>query len=658
MKEKETEEEIHDHDECPYCKARVRDLSKHKEIQHEGINIKTFLKDSKWTILTAVIIIPGLIINFFFTSLTLVNISLYKILLGLGIVIGGYPLAREGFEELIKEKKFDVDFLVVIAALGAIYIQYWGEAGVLILLFNTSETLEDYSVFKARGTIKELMDLSPDTARVRRGIKQKEIPVKEVKEEDIVVVRPGERVPLDGKITKGKTSIDESPVTGESMPVEKEEGDKVFAGTLNKEGLIELEVKGPGSSTLSKIINLVEEASQKKSPTEKLVNKISRYYTPIILGLSILITVIPVIGYGRSFQPWFYRSLVLLVLSCPCAFVISTPVSMVSAISASAKKGVLIKGGKYIEQIQKIDTFFFDKTGTLTKGEPEVTDLITIQTTEEDLISKATALEESSNHPLAQAIKKEWEIRDLEGQNASSIESVAGFGLKGKINGELFKLGSPDFFDDEVSDLEEIHRLQEQEKTCVVLGNQESILGIIGIRDEIRPEAKDFIKSLREKGKRTVMLTGDNEGTAKAIAQELGIDEYKSELLPEDKINYIEEEEQKRRVSMVGDGINDAPALARATIGIAMGAAGTDTAIEASDISLMKNDLTKILYLIENSEKTNKIIKQNVTTSIGIKGVMAALTFPGIVTLWMAVGFGDAGMALLVTLNSLRILRT
>ncbi|HDK42734.1 MAG TPA: cation-translocating P-type ATPase, partial [Candidatus Pacearchaeota archaeon] len=495
---------------------------------------------------------------------------------------------------------------------------------------------------------------------IRKNKREIKINVQDIGVGDIIIVKPGDRIPLDGVIVKGASSINQASITGESMPVSKSTGESVFAGTINEEGYLEIKTSRKfNETTISKIVKLVEEAQKKKSKSEIFVDKFARYYTPIVIALSLIVMFVPTFFFGQPFKEWFYRGLVLLVVSCPCAMAISTPVSMVSALSAAARNGVLIKGGNFIEEIRKAKAIVFDKTGTLTEGKPEVTDILSLNKySEKELLKIAVSLESRSKHPIAETIVNYSQRKGIKPVNISEFKSITGKGLKGRIRNKVFYAGNKSFFANLKIKFNKdmIKNLENKGKTVILIGDSRKIIGIISLSDKIRPASEQTIKDLKEKGIKTIMLTGDNESAAKAIAKRIKIDEYYAELLPEDKVKVIDELLKKHEhVVMVGDGVNDAPALAKAHVGIAMGAMGSDVAIETADVALMQDDLSKISYLIDLSKKTVSVVKQNVTLSILVKGSFAILAFPGIIKLWLAVAVGDMGLSLAVILNALRI---
>jgi Cd2+/Zn2+-exporting ATPase len=582
------------------------------------------------------------------------------------ILIGGYELFLKGMKNLVR-LQFDMNTLMTVAILGAAAIGEWGEGATVVILFAISEVLERYSMEKARQSIRSLMDIAPKEALIRRGSEELMVHVDDIQVGDIMIVKPGQKLAMDGVVVKGESTINQAAITGESVPVAKSVGDEVFAGTLNEEGLLEVKVtKRVEDTTISKIIHLVEEAQAERAPSQAFVDRFAKYYTPVIMILAIGIAVVPPLLLGGNWGEWIYRGLALLVVGCPCALVISTPVSIVTAIGNAAKNGVLIKGGIHLEEAGRLSAVAFDKTGTLTKGVPAVTDFLTIgDKDEKELLGIAGVIEKGSQHPLASAI-----IRKAENENADlsfeveAFQSITGKGVKAKVKGELYFIGSPNLFTElNVSNLSQeimnqIEGLQKQGKTVMVLGTEKEILALIAVADEVRESSRDVIQKLHDLGiKKTIMLTGDNRATAEAIGRQLGVAEVKAELLPQDKLAYIKQlRNDYGNVAMVGDGVNDAPALAAATVGIAMGGAGTDTALETADIALMADDLGKLPYTMKLSRKTLAIIKQNITFSLGIKLLALILIVPGWLTLWLAI-FADMGATLIVTLNSLRLLR-
>ena len=602
---------------------------------------------------SAVILLTALYLDF-----TEGPVILTELLFLLTIAIAGYEIIKNGILALFKGK-FTMNFLMTIAVLGSFLIGSGAEGAVVIFLFYIALYLENYAGEKARKSIASLLKLAPATATVKVDHKQLEMHVHNVDVGSIMVVKPGDKIPLDGMVMEGVSAVNQAPITGESKPVTKTVGDNVFAGTLNEGGYLEIEVtKGSNETVISKIVELVKESQKRKSKTETFIDKFAKYYTPAVILLAALVATVPVVIFKLPLDTWVYRALVLLIISCPCAFLLSTPVAMVSGITASTKNGVLIKGSKYVEEMQKVRVMVFDKTGTLTEGKLEVTDIINLNNnTKNDVLRIAASLESKSKHPIAEAVTNHAEKVKVKLNDVNNFESITGKGLKGKINNEIFYVGIKSLFRSyhEFPD-EIIEKLQNEGKTVILVGNDGSVIGLIGLRDKIRELSRSTVQELHNNGIKTVMLTGDNNRTAKTVTENLGIQEYYAELLPEDKVIIIDELLSKYgSVAMVGDGINDAPALARSNVGIAMGAAGSDVAIETADIALMQDDITKINYLMDLSRKTMAIIKQNVSVALLIQISLSVLAVFGFVTLWMAVIFGDMGLTLAVILNSLRI---
>lgn len=579
------------------------------------------------------------------------------------VLIGGYTLFQKGLKNLAR-LKFDMSTLMTIAIIGAAIIGEWGEGAMVVILFAISEALERYSMDKARQSIESLMDIAPKEALIRRGTEELMVHVDDIQIGDVMIVKPGQKLAMDGIVINGTSTLNQAAITGESAPAAKTVNDEVFAGTLNEEGLLEVKVtKRVEDTTIAKIIHLVEEAQGERAPSQQFVDKFAKYYTPAIIVLAILIAAVPPL-FGGDWNDWIYQGLAALVVGCPCALVVSTPVAVVTAIGNAARNGVLIKGGIHLEEAGALKAIAFDKTGTLTKGVPAVTDVIAYTGNEIDLLKITAAIEKGSQHPLASAIMRKAEENgsDFNSVQVEGFLSITGKGIKAIVNGVLHYVGSPNLFEElhETIDhdkMQQITELQQQGKTVMVLGTESEILSLIAVADEMRESSKPVISKLNSMGIETVMLTGDNQRTANAIANQAGVMEIKADLLPEDKLTFIKElRANHHRVAMVGDGVNDAPALAASTVGVAMGGAGTDTALETADIALMSDDLSKLPYTIKLSRKALGIIKQNITFSLAIKALALLLVVPGWLTLWIAI-FADMGATLLVTLNSLRLLR-
>lgn len=582
------------------------------------------------------------------------------------IIVGGTQIFITGFRNLTRFQ-FDMKTLMTIAIIGAAIIGEWEEAAIVVFLFAVSEALEAYSMNKARQSIRQLMDIAPPTAVIKRAhgehTHEIETPTEEIQIEDIMIVKPGQKIAMDGIVVDGISTVNQAPITGESIPVEKVTGDEVFAGTLNEAGALEVRVtKRVEDTTISKIIHLVEEAQSEKAASQKFVDRFAKYYTPIIMLIALLVAVLPPLFTG-DWHHWVYQGLAVLVVGCPCALVVSTPVAIVTAIGNAAKQGVLIKGGVYLEQLGHMKSIAFDKTGTLTKGKPEVTDMIVMDgLTNEEFLQIVAAVEKKSQHPLARAILSKLAELDIPEVEAQDFQSITGKGAFATVNGEQVFVGSLKWImeniDLEADIITTARQLQLQGKSVIVASKGNRLLGMIGIADRVRDNSKEMLAKLQALGvQHTVMLTGDDIATATAIAQELHLTDVRAGLLPEAKLEAIKDlQQQFGHVAMVGDGVNDAPALAASTVGIAMGGAGTDTALETADVALMTDDLDKLSYSIRLGRKTLRIIKENITFALGLKLLALLLVIPGWLTLWIAI-IADMGATLLVVLNSLRLIR-
>ncbi|KAB2889613.1 MAG: cadmium-translocating P-type ATPase [Desulfobulbaceae bacterium] len=582
-------------------------------------------------------------------------------LYALATVVGGFHSAKSGYYSL-RSLSLDMNFLMTVAVIGAAAIGEWSEGAAVAFLFSFGNTLQAYTLDKTRQSIRSLMELAPPEALVRRGKEEVRLHVEEIVVGDIVIIKPGERIAMDGIVLRGISAVNQAAITGESIPVEKTTGDSVYAGTMNEHGGLEIEVtKTADNSTLARISHLVEEAQGQKAPSQQFVEVFAKYYTPLVLVAAAGIMVLPWLLFQQPFAPWFYNGLVLLVISCPCALVISTPVSIVSAIGNASRRGVLIKGGAYLEQMGTIKAVAFDKTGTLTQGRPEVTDIVaTHGYTDSEILRLAASIEKWSEHPLAQAVVKR--ANGLELKTAIHFKALVGRGAQAQVDGQMMYIGNLRLFDELGFDLaqheDRLADLELQGKTVILLGAQKSIYGMIAVADTLREDSRAALEALHRTGvKHISMLTGDNERVASAIAGKLELDDYYSELLPEDKVATIKKIVGKYgNVVMVGDGVNDAPALAVSTVGVAMGVAGSDVALETADVALMTDDLSKLAYIIKLSHKTLAIIKQNIAFSILIKIIFLVLLPLGLGNLWLAV-FADTGASLLVTLNGMRLMR-
>ncbi|MTI85568.1 MAG: cadmium-translocating P-type ATPase [Firmicutes bacterium] len=621
---------------------------------------KHFYKDTK-TILTGV---SGLFLAAGFLASFLQKSDQAVIGLFLGaMIVGGLFVVRSALYSL-KSLSLDMNVLMSVAVIGAAAIGEWGEGATVVFLFSLGNALQAYSMEKTRNSIRELMELSPREALVKRSGSEITLPVEEIAVGDIIIVKPGERIAMDGKVVTGTSMVNQAPITGESMPVEKVPGSEAFAGTVNDEGALEIEVtRLVQDTTLAKIVDMVEEAQAQRAPSQQFVDVFAKYYTPAVIGIAVAMAAIPPLGLGLPFTPWLEKALILLVIACPCALVISTPVSIVSAIGSAAKRGVLIKGGSYLEAAGALKVVAFDKTGTLTEGRPEVTDVLTINGSDkQNVLSIAAAVEKRSQHPLAQAISRRAGLQGISLSESEDFQSITGKGAGAIIDGRRHYVGNIRLFEDlqvkTFAGRALLGKLQKEGKTAMLVGTGEEITGIIAVADRPRSNSAATLQALKKAGiQRTVMLTGDNTGTARAMASQLGVDDFEAELLPEDKLGSIKElQAEYGKVAMVGDGVNDAPALATANVGIAMGGAGTDTALETADIALMADDLSKLPYAVDLSRRALRVIKQNIVFALLVKAVFITGTFMGITNLWMAI-FADTGASLIVIANGMRLMR-
>jgi Cd2+/Zn2+-exporting ATPase len=663
------------------------------------------------TLLGAVLVTLGMVLHFLFPAADFHMFDIagrpYNVSHALFVAsaaLAGAPILRNGYYSA-RTRSLDIDFLMSAGIVGSVLTHHPFEGAMLAVLFSIAELLERFSMDRARGSLRELMELSPETATVKRDGTEETVPAETVAIGETVVVRPGEKIPTDGVVCEGGSSegskiprtngeavsaVDQSPITGESVPVDKKKGSEVYAGTVSQNGYLEIEVTSEASdSTIARIVRMVEGAQREKTDREQFVDRLASVYTPIVVAIALLTMLGPPLALGASWNTWFLRGLTLLVIACPCAFVISTPVSVVSGITSAARNGVLIKSGRDLEAVGETSVLAVDKTGTVTTGELSVTDVIALSgASETEVLGRASALEHRSEHPIGTAIvEKAREIATTDDNLVvENFEALTGRGVAADLDGTTHLVGKPGLFKERGFDLghahlatdggtlvasevdsceegrcldlasETIPRLENEGKSVVLVGSEETLLGVIAIADEPRSEARWTISTLEEQGIRVVMLTGDNEGTARAIAEAVGIEEYHADLLPEEKLAKIRRlEAEYGHVAMAGDGINDAPALATATVGIAMGAAGTDTAIETADIALMGDDLSRLPYLYRLSRKSNGVIRQNIYSSLGVKALLALGAPFGFVTVIHAVVIGDMGMSLGVTGNAMRL---
>lgn len=586
-------------------------------------------------------------------------------LAALSMITGGRETVKKGLIA-VRNLTLNINFLMTVAIAGALAIQEWPEAAMVTFLFALAEQIEAHSLDRARNAVRALMEMTPEKGTVKRDDSWIEVDAGAISMGEVMRVRPGERIPLDGKVVAGRSSVNQAPVTGESIPVKKELGDPVFAGTVNELGALEIEVTANrGNTTLDRIVRSVQQAQAERAPTQRFVDRFARYYTPAVVVFAIVTAVVPPLAFGAPFHAWLYKALVLLVIACPCALVISTPVTVVSGLAAAARRGILIKGGTYLEGGHHLKAVALDKTGTLTHGKPEVTDVIPMNgMPAEALLTIAASIDAPSEHPVARAIVARWAHgsgtpHDL--LPVQDFESITGRGIKATVGGQVYYMGSHRLAEDRgvcrPAVERVLERIESESKTAAVLTSEQEPLCVFAVADAPRDTSIEAVKRLHALGIITVMLTGDNARTGAAIAKAVGIDDVRGDLLPEDKVNAIDALlAEHGAVGMVGDGINDAPALAKATIGFAMGAAGTDIALETADVALMQDDLRKLPEFIELSRKTGAILTTNIVLALGIKAVFFALALAGVATLWMAV-FADMGASLLVVFNGLRLLR-
>ncbi|MBO7718879.1 MAG: cation-translocating P-type ATPase, partial [Methanosphaera sp.] len=575
-------------------------------------------------------------------------------------VIAGYEIAIMAHKTLFKKHTISPSLLMCIACIASFLIGHPEEGAAVTFLYYIAEFLEDYAEQRAKRSIRSLVEITPQTAQIKMGDEIKTFNVDDVEVGQVAIVKPGDKIPLDGRVIKGSSSVNQSSITGESVPVLKNIGDKVFSGTVNEDGYLEIEVsQNSKNSVISKIVTLVKSSQLNRSHTETYVEKIAKYYTPLIIITTACVAFIPPL-LGQNLVEWVYRALSIMVISCPCAFLISTPIGMVSSITSATRQGVLIKGSSHVEEMRNIKAVIFDKTGTLTEGKLELSDIKVLNDdyTQDDVLKIAASLESGSSHPISEAILNRAHELNISLNEVNDFKNVPGKGITGFIDDVEYFAANESLIEDGTSDItySDIKHYSDNGKTVIFVGNKDGVIGLITVVDKLRDEAVDVIKSLNDHGVTTIMLTGDNKISANAVAQKIGVQYVFSDLLPEDKLNILDTIRNKfGDTAMVGDGINDAPALARANVGIAMGAVGSDVAIETADIALMQDDLSKLPYLFKLSTKTMDIIRQNIITSIVVKVLFVILAILGLITLMMSVGIGDMGLTLAVILNSFRI---
>lgn len=581
----------------------------------------------------------------------------------LAICCSGVGTYKKGWIAL-RNFNLNINALMAIAVTGAMLIGQWPEAAMVMVLFAAAEMIEALSLDRARHAIRSLMALTPDTATVLQPDGSwSAVNAASILIGDTARVGPGERIAVDGQLLRGQSSVNQAPITGESLPVAKEVGDKVFAGTINESGSFEYTITARQTdSTLARIIRAVEDAQGSRAPTQRFVDRFAKIYTPIVFIMALAVAIIPPLAFGLPWLAWLYKALVLLVIACPCALVLSTPVTIVSGLAGAARRGILIKGGVYLEEGYRLKVLALDKTGTITQGKPIVTDLVALKGDPNDALRFASSLSARSNHPVSTAVTAHWTLQNGAApiDDVSDFEAISGRGVKGMINHRVYYLGNHRLMEEHgaCSPATEalLQKLEAEGKTAIVIFTDSGPLAIIAVADTVRQSSRQAIAELHALGVRTLMLTGDNDVTAQAIARSVGIDNARGNMLPEDKLAVINSEVAKDvHVGMVGDGVNDAPALAKASIGFAMGAAGSDTALETADVALMNDDLRKIPEFIRISRNASRILKQNILIALSIKAVFLGLAIAGMATLWMAV-FADMGASLIVVFNGLRLL--
>lgn len=632
-------------------------------IQALGYSVQEESRETGWVAEHRELIVSG-IAGLFLLASWLVSLAGAPSGLSLGLLMGtyaagGFYTLRDAWQSL-RSRRFDIDILMVVAAAGAAALGAWGEGALLLFLFSLGHALEHMAMDRARKAIEALAELAPKTAFVQRDGMEIEVPVEELLRGDKVIVKPGQRIPADGQVTAGNSAVDQSPVTGESMPVDKQAGDKVYAAAINGEGALLIEVtRLARESTLSRMVEMVAEAQAQKSPTQRFTDRFERIFVPAVLGGVGLLIVLPPL-FDFPFAEAFYRAMAVLVAASPCALAIATPSAVLSAIARAARGGVLIKGGVHLENLGALTAIAFDKTGTLTHGKPQLTNVVAITGNEATLLTVAAALESRSAHPLAQAVVAEAKTRGLSWDGVDEVESVTGKGLRGTIDGQIVAIGNAKLFEDEaIPDViqQQVLRLQAEGKTTMLVQMKGEFLGILGLADTPRAGTREVLEHLHQLGiRKTIMLTGDNEIVGQAIAIAVGLDEVRSGLLPEDKVKVMEELAQRYgQVAMVGDGVNDAPAMARATVGIAMGGAGTDVALETADVALMADDLSKLPFAVALSRASRGVIRQNLWVSLGVVALLIPATLLG----WAGIGVAvliHEGSTLVVVINALRLL--
>ena len=607
-------------------------------------------------------IIPSLALLGLSISLELLTdyVLLSQVLAVASILLSGYGILKEAIEDVLS-KKITANFLMIVAGIASFFILHGQEGAMAILLYAIAEYLEELTTEKSKNAIKELLELAPDDALLKIENSYESVPTETVKIGELIGIKPGMKAPLDGIIVKGKSYFDESAITGESLPIFKEENDEIFAASINSDSFVDVKVIRESSNTVvAKIAKSIKLAQQNKSDNERFIEKFAKYYTPIILISALLVMIVPAVVFSLDFNTWFYRGLILLVVSCPCALTLSTPLANIAALTKLAKDGILVKGNKFIEIAKNIELIAFDKTGTLTEGNLKVFNIINYSSNKQEILKIAASLEILSEHPIGKAIVYQAEQVQLPLYNVKDFKITKGKGVKGVIQGEIYYIGNKNFLEELKFDLpDDIFKETELSGTIpILLGNNKSIMGIITIRDVLRVSAPLLVDGLKKRGYKSVLISGDNQLVCNTIRKCLDIDSYQGELLPDQKLEEIERLKRKfKGVAMVGDGINDAPALASSDLGIAIGASATDLTLETADVIIMSDDLKKIITFFDITKRTNRIIRQNIWTSIIVKVTFAILTVLGFMTLWLAVGIADMGVSLLVLINGMTIFK-
>ena len=592
--------------------------------------------------------------------LTGVPAGLRQGLFGVSLVLVAAPVLHNALQK-VRVNPFNEDLLMGTVGIGAAAIGAWGEGAAVLLLYNIAERVEDYTVDRVRNIAKHVAGLLPKRALIKKDGRIEEIPIEDLSRGDIVVVKAGWRIPVDGRIAAGRSSVDQSVITGESIPIEKSPGERVLSGSLSLDGSLEVVVERPyKESTVNRIVEMVTEAHERKAKIERLIDRVSGYYIPSMILVSVSIALIPPFVLGQPFQTWLYRALIVLVIACPSALVISTPVTVLMGLTRAMRSGILIKGGRYLEELSSVKTIIFDKTGTLTQGKLRVSKVVSLDGFTEDEVLRLAAMAESrSSHPIAHAIMERAGYGKNEYPDGMQMVDVAGKGIKAIVSGRgTLLVGRTSFLKESGVEINEVvSRSMPPGGTTMAVALEGKMIGVIYVEDEIRLDAKDVVKQLRSMGKKTIMMTGDNEITAQKVSTEIGIDEYYADLLPEDKVRLAGELKRKYgNTAMVGDGINDAPALTATNVGIAVGTAGNDIAIEAADVALMGSDLKAVPYLLKLGRKASTRIKFNIALALAVKALMIVLGAVGLIPLWFAV-IGDDGLTLLIIANALPLLR-